>query len=638
LDVIDTNTYNRLYDFFNEILSSDTEYVIFLARKAYVLFKVFEDLVEADGKSKIVLHDRAMDLYVNSINNKSKILIVDDTVLYGRTICNVIDRLFSEFNVDPDNITVAVFAVNQELIDQKRDDQERKISKYGDNYRLSFINDEKKLINIPLLYSRNYSPVFCNIDFIRSLSAKFISVIHASSVPYVDCTPAFEIDFSADDKISSLYMSPENYCRKITTIANISYEYYDITTPTLEELKIKAFAVGIPLGINESFSCVRIYLNESLRKIVVIPYVFFPAIKNTYEYYDEIKKLFDLGQNLESLTKNRLLHYYISYILGKHFFDLLQINCSNIKLVSSGGIAQQDINRIVTVLNDSDLNQVKEIFSNITPVIDNSIGDIKEEPDIVQNSFNDAVMSNHDVDKGLFSFLSEFLVFFAERDAILEKRSNGILISSLLGKIYETLRFPEITEKRIYVDIIKLCDLGHAVPQILEMKSVTGCFIKPGEQAVNFYVGELPFLFLIGQLYELLKDEWDKVKKNVFEYINKYRKINLNLDISRLVVELVTNYSDKEKDFSFKPNEFKSKIPAKEDSKNEEKEKQELMNFFWGLCLYYPSYMKNNNHYDKDDFDQDKNNFIQFVASKKEKMGTNSQYLPTLFSAIQRFS
>lgn len=621
IDTLTISLYEELVIFFNSILVSDSDYIVFIARKSYALFKAFEPLLCHDH-GKVIFHDKLIALYIDEIQNDRKILIVDDTFIYGRGICSTIQSLINDFKIMPEKITFAVFVAN-ELRLKAGSDVLNVIDDDTDFVR--FVNSK----NIALLPNT----IFCDLSIIRGFSADFLKAIHAVSIPYVDYISAFWADYDGNNKaIIDTIISNKSVLKKGK---KGKYQYANIMSPLLEKLEIFAFCIEIPLASKELFSYVRVYVNQRMKKITVVPHIIFPAIKNIGTCYENAKPLFplpdisaDIPKGQDSLIKDRVLHYVTSCTLGKYFSELTGLV---IEPVSQGPRSDDIIKNIM----QCESRKPKAIFEAISPVINSSITDSNKNEQIIVDSFKMA--GNENTDSNIFRILSWFLLVGINKDASSEPKSEGILISYLVEKIREKVGGrPKETNAKIYRAITRLCDLGRAVTQVASVEDGTiACFVQYGEQAVqgitDCYMGS--FAFCIGQIYRRFKDDWEQIKENLFCYleqvINAY-KLNIPLG----VLELIVNYSkDNQKEFNLKPDEFMLEdLIINRNLANINPEYLTGIMFFQALILYYPAYLhtiKGRTY----SYTENMAEFKKFLS--EQKMGV-SEYRDILFACFDQ--
>ncbi len=574
IKILDISLYEELLEFFGEVLASDSKYVVFIAKKSYALFRAFESLLGKDHE-KIILHDKLLALYVDAIRgDDAKVLIVDDTLIHGRSVCCLMQSLINDFKIKSNRIRYSVFIANKKRLDIKNN----VLKIFDDGTELvHFINDTK----IALLSN----PIVCDLSIVRKHSALFLKAIHAVLIPYVDYIPAFQVPWNSENKAII-------YKIKQSGIEGKTYQSYDMTTPLLKELGIIAFCIEIPLNSSELYSYVRIYVSEQIEKIIVIPHIIFPTIKNIDEYYQHVKSLFgllEISSNLckeqSDLIKNRVLHNITSYILGGYFSECskLYINPISVQVVSDD---------VIKKTMEFGHKKMRYLFSKIAPKTNDAIVESKKNNQLNGDFFQSAL--NTSVDSDVFDFLSQFLLFDINKDIPPQKRSEGILISSLVDSIKEVKRFSNVTKQEVYRAISKLCDLGRAVIQVFEMEGAIGCFVQNGEQAIqcitDFYKGS--FAFFVGLMYRRFRNNWDNVKVHLYYFLKHFidtQKINIPLGL----IEVAVNYSeDSEKILSLKPDEFmvRDLITSSQLEDSDEDERTGIM-LFQALIIYFPDYM-----------------------------------------------
>lgn len=245
--------YEAIYGFFHRLISSDYAYVFLMSRRCLVLCQIFVAFFVLDDRmpdsSTKVLSDQAIPYYRKKMRG-CKVAIVDDILIHGRTVSHVYDLLKSYCGGTTPDIPV-----------------------YMADTDIDCLRDEVREAVIPdcVAYKGEW----------RNLSNKIVNCIYASNVPYTSfVTAMFQYKSPAilDALLKSgAFIIEENteYTQKSCGLS--SYYCYERA-----EEKLPLFQ---DLSMGES---IRIYWNEDISKLTVIPYVFVRSME-----IDAAQQVFD---------------------------------------------------------------------------------------------------------------------------------------------------------------------------------------------------------------------------------------------------------------------------------------------------------------------------------------------------------
>ena len=122
----DENTQKSIYDFCRAITESEADYYVLMSRKAACFISVLErmNLVSFNGK---LITDRVLDIDLLCLKDK-KVIVIDDVVVSGTTIYNVISRL-NELGVA--DVAVYVLGINKDYYTKELFDYNKDNTKYN---------------------------------------------------------------------------------------------------------------------------------------------------------------------------------------------------------------------------------------------------------------------------------------------------------------------------------------------------------------------------------------------------------------------------------------------------------------------------------------------------------------------------
>lgn len=457
------NDYDEVHEFYYKACVDEKyKYKIFLTRRSYVLYKIFVLIFQYENPDFRVCGEiynshsvKTMELEKDDVL-KSKILVLDDIIINGRTV----DKIFRELkNIFGDrcieNTTVWCIVRNQEANCLKE-----ALTHFG--------------------HFRYVTP-----DEWRKLSNKLTKFIVSSNIGYVSFIDTFYMDKKHFTMIEDRFLDIEKYSRQSLQFneagVKSSIYFYQFSNLNAEKYNIK--------------TCVRLYEKES--SITVIPYVFLPEILKSkcVAYCTELLSLFCINVpdkikqpgheallyqwTINELSK-QILHCFCEDLLGyaalscnESFKPYLYPTVQNQKLYSSN-------------LKSKDVIECCEIFKNTL------INASKE---------NNASKDLHDgFENVLQSYLSKMHKLDEERAINEEDRYKGIKVQDILDILGSNdFRFDEY---KVLGAIINSWDIGKSSYLILEDcadngESVIAGFIRNGEQAYRIVYEQYNFQYRV---------------------------------------------------------------------------------------------------------------------------------------------
>ncbi len=295
--------------FYKCIYDGEYEYKVFMSRRCFVLFQLFMLVFQNEGREvdqggQIIITDKGIIRYREGLNQAKKILLVDDILIYGRTIEKVYLKLRQW--APRAGIDVFVYIKNSGKLCIK--DKE-----LLDSLKARFVEETREW---------------------RSFSNKLVYCIYYANMPYTSFVNSYynkvtEEDFNAFNEKFSLY---KNY-----SVANRFQQKYGLSAQVIfpEEMQEK-----YPLFNRIARKCcIRVYYNSNIGKLLLIPYVFLKEmslsslteLSETYaglmpEFKESLSENTEMGSEDMAAYKARMLTCIFSFIYGRLFFSEMGIN------------------------------------------------------------------------------------------------------------------------------------------------------------------------------------------------------------------------------------------------------------------------------------------------------------------------
>jgi len=427
-EILDCNPekpfFRNALNFYKGIFDQNPDLTVFMSRKSWCVIQLFLPLLKKAGVNvdeKKLTHDRMVHPWFAEMDQdkrgKIKVFVVDDTFQTGRALDECVRRLKWAYNVNENNITIAVFAVAK----TRKNNKER-------------IDTEKNIYTVYPAYGKPefkvnwwHGNTFYDKKDISAISYFFIEALHACSVPYVGYIPAFRLpigyvqDFLFDDRKQKDEPDIHNkkYLKQNDLKAPLNdpsvVGYFNITSQQMWQHDIDAFYFSLPdnadafylpaldsSGKNDlpffppkhalSIQALRFYLNRKTGFALIVPYLSLKACRAAAhidnEFPEEIQPLMkDLcskqdWKNYEGhIAAYRLLRFSACYLWGKYVLErwFPKVKEEEKEIVSLGGIcsgkflnwlegpsAEQDLTRIWSFF-DPDRGNVVEKTQSLKP-------------------------------------------------------------------------------------------------------------------------------------------------------------------------------------------------------------------------------------------------------------------------------
>jgi len=430
-EILGRSFYGRLREFYKSIFAQNPGLVVLMSRKSWSVFQLFLPILQDEGidiKTQRITHDRMVHPWLAALDPQArkelKIFIVDDTFQTGRALDDCARRLTIAYNIERNNITVAVFA----MTDDQNGYNRRRITVEGSQKKYtvgeSASRPEIKSFNVSWLGGED---TFCQKDDVSLFSALFVEALHACSVPYVGYIPAFRLSIKeAEDFFGTKQGKEINFDLKKSKVSRFGSSstiripgyleqedlkaplnnprtvgYYNITNEQMRQNDVEAFYFSLPekgSGKNDflhlcipeyasSIAALRFYLNRKTGIVLMVPYLslkdcdadadiagMFP--KNQEKVLQLISGIQSekWGDREDNLTAHRLLRYAAGYLWGKRIFKewFGRDSVKKEDIVSFGGICCEEF---FDWLNGSEAEQD---LQNIWPFFEPGRGNVVE--------------------------------------------------------------------------------------------------------------------------------------------------------------------------------------------------------------------------------------------------------------------
>jgi hypothetical protein len=541
--ILGYDLYQKLYLVFASFIK-DGNYThkVLMSRKCFSLYKAFEPIFTYDGceVSGIITNDKMIG--VSGITEYSKVLVFDDTMLYGRTIMSFISTLKETYQISMENISVYSILAS-------RDRLKAELKKYphfsNENEMFFCLGDDKVSV-----WKESFI-TFLSTEAVRGHSSIFLEAIHSVSAPYVAYIPAFEI--IKDEAKEAIRISQKSgdaftniidfHPRQGGAVKSIKCDYQSFQSNKLSDIVLK-----------RTYSYIRIYDNPNLDMMTVIPYVIFPIIEEcgTEELpgFDIYNKQFpqssrEATNDEDLMTRVNFLRFASSFLLGKEFFDKFAIKLGDYQLLNTEGYGDE---KFITEFNKLDLSvfnffQDEKTFRLLDEIPKTYQSNVINDKDNVFSADNLPVVNVDQIDvstrkAAIFDALSKYFyrTLINNLDA---HRLPGTCLSSIISK------FKCIKQSELLPALIRIGDMGRAtIYTLVHQKKLAICVMQDGEQAAQvaneFCVG---FTYALSTIYETLrspqqilntKNAWDKnkdvLKDLLYQFVSQYRN-NKNFSV-----------------------------------------------------------------------------------------------------------
>lgn len=255
IEILGEEIYYDCIAFFQEILERNSEYKIILTRRCFTLFKIFYPILIQKGIGNQygkIITDKALGLYsdeitellLNSIDSENAVvLVVDDIIIYGRTINSILDEIVSKANE---------YEMRRNLID---------------NMLVRCIMQNKFKSQIKEEYSKMIlAQSFGSKSNWKKLSSKFSALIKSANIANTSYIISYKTDLDVELRVNDFckYCN-ENMVRKTSAeLKSLNVESYMMNATVNNNILLSKFVAS---------SWIRIYVYRNLNSVVVSPLV-----------------------------------------------------------------------------------------------------------------------------------------------------------------------------------------------------------------------------------------------------------------------------------------------------------------------------------------------------------------------------
>lgn len=236
----------EFYTFFQEIISSEYDFVVLLARRCLVLYYIFRKLFDADDASESalscaghprILSDKAIGQLLYLRGQEARILVVDDVVIHGNhlwCVCAQLEKLLPEAKITP-------------KVYMRSDCQKNPTVPKTFWERLQWSNQSRD-------------------GQWMELSDRIVSTIYCSNIPYISYLNAYHVErpTTLEEPCDIMFIDSTNMAqRHLECTSKVVFCNQDRP----------AFLEAV-----SNLDCVRVYESKYDSQMMVIPYSFTKAL------------------------------------------------------------------------------------------------------------------------------------------------------------------------------------------------------------------------------------------------------------------------------------------------------------------------------------------------------------------------
>ena len=494
--------YDSIISFISEIVESTADFIILMGRRFLDLYLEFTDIIKKEPPGTVI-----SNLSMATVDPKqlkeSDIMVVDDTMIHGRALYDVYKYLVNTCECEPERLTFKVFLKNE---------SRRKIKP-----------DEKFDFD-------KFVKAECVVDEAewKWRSASMINSFLISGQPYISFLPYFEICEHEEERVKIIkrYLDSK----------------YEMTIPEQQYYGVRAWLIeDNEDSFNQSKQLIRLYHYDKLKKYIIIPYYFMPAIdrETTVDvlksYYKKGKISFSsdwfpnyLEEAIVTQMPSEVFSYgynVLTYILSKAFGEHFMKKAGIKSITWNKSIEQKSLycNNVC-----SDQSILEDWYAKIEQNYKKVSYEEKDIQDIIKEVWE---CGKKDAKTDVAYFLQQYYLLCRIRDEGLveeKRRLSGFHINDLFN--HTEFQFDEY---QCWKEIINMCDMGRTTLFTEEFPGYTNkqrkiyqeTLLKAGEQSFS-----CNNRYLICFAYPLsaycayckkmqIKNEIKKVLDNMIQYI-----------------------------------------------------------------------------------------------------------------------
>ncbi|GHU37534.1 hypothetical protein FACS1894105_09840 [Clostridia bacterium] len=281
------NIYDRILDMFKGMLSSSYAVIVLSGRKGDAIYRVFEPVLYQDeemvrlAENKLIINSQIVYSANREIDDRlqkgGKVLIFDEIVMTGNAVYKrVTDELIRWLKIDPANIGVMAFAVNEEYWKE-----DKFVPFWVDN-------PPKKRPAVDKQSAKSFSKIswhkpqfICSPASVKAYSLLFLRATHYAGVSYISFASAFYLDyevfkvFFSEDSLSRAF-GKENI--RTTTIEDWLFNDDVEFAHDENQVDITNYFIRIDGKFSseeEYFYGVRVHINTKQKILYITPSSYF---------------------------------------------------------------------------------------------------------------------------------------------------------------------------------------------------------------------------------------------------------------------------------------------------------------------------------------------------------------------------
>lgn len=510
--------YFEMVNFFDDIyekITSEKSIAIFTTRRCHLLFylycKEIRNINIDDISNTTCISDKAIHFYAEELKYCSA-YIIDDILIHGRTLLGVIRRVENYCK----NINVEVYAQNKEC-EFKND-----------------IKDELERKNNIVKISYNSYKIIDSFSW-RNLSNRIVASLILTSTPYVAYSYAFfrkNISKNYFDNIHDKLINTENvfFIGKLDLSLNETKRDDEINQILSENIISRVYKIA---DENAIFSCLRIYYNNLLNEMVVLPFSFnYPYFSKDIDYICNL--FFEEKTSINNVNKEhpkyRALTSLYSFKFFKEFNDKFEIfNLEEFEVNNQMIQFNYYADFFSELKNALDKNIDLDVFGKKKKNININFDNYSNNQDIYVSAFCERLLDTEPIDFiKLIKEIDHEEEFKLKNDGqklVERKRQKGLPIEM----IFEAIRSSKLnlSIENFICDLIAALDTGLVSIYPEEYGDGNFCnYCITGEQACRLYQDQYTvFLKKMINIFKYSQDDKFGVSNsdyNAFiEYINK---------------------------------------------------------------------------------------------------------------------
>lgn len=504
-------------DFIIDIKKSDYNIKILKARRFYVLYHVFDDIINCLYKKSVITVGKIVSNYalpaIKDELKDAKILLVDDVLLHGRAMEDVYNYLINECHCDKDRIDLKVYLRNEDR---------------------NLVFRKKNIVSKQSVHDQNWAWMSCS----------FVDTFLIAGRPYISILPYFKISAARKEVADKIHMIIDHSSSATTDVQKYNggklWIYMkDSSTQYFEQVFIRIYECA---DESEYLFVPYMFLKPMSKDIII------NLIKDllSYDVLDFVSPSF-LKSGFNNLAEKDYIYLYniLTYIgsktIGMEMIDSIE--------------GQQYVKWDDSVEKDGIYCNVN-IRKDMTPLIMNIFKGTnvvaEDYPQNIEETDVDEIVekASQKNDQSIRYFLDMYLSYSGKKDKELadndQNRMNGLRFSRLMKHLdYEK------NKKKFWCEIVKAIDLGKGT--IIASKSKSGFYenlLFAGEQC--FTCGE-EYKMAIGFSQIAFKDFCNHISTSVISDGKKQELCDkLFNDIVCIDRNIKNNIPDEELDYLIK--------------------------------------------------------------------------------------